>query len=115
MILEIGDIVLVSNRRMFERDETRYFLGRTIATDGTLLKAEGYSFVKDLGNGQIVKKEERRIKVLSIASPGHIVYQLPSDIIVDDVDIESGEGDAYLSENGRRILNLSERAHCGHF
>ena len=115
MILENGDVVLVSNRRMFERDESRYFLGRTVACDGPLLKAEGFTFVRDLSNGHIIKKEEKRLKVLSLDSAGHIVYQLPADIDVDNVDIESGNGDAYMVDGKRRLLNLSERTHGGHF
>ncbi len=99
----------------FERDETRFFVGRTVASEGHLLKAEGYSFVRDLSNGRIIKKEENRIKLISLDSPGYIVYQLPNDVDVAGVDIESGNGDAYLVDGSRRLLNLSERTHGGHF
>lgn len=115
MILECGNIVLVSNRRMFDGDEMRFFLGRTIACEGSLLKAEGFTFVRDLSNGLVTRKDERRIKVLSLDSPGHFVYQLPDDVDVDHVKIASGNGDAYLVDGCRRLLNLSERTHCGHF
>lgn len=115
MLIDQGDIILVSHRRMFERDESRFFLGRTIASEGPLLKAEGYSFVRDLSNGMIIKKQEKRIKLVSLDSPGHIVYQLPGGIDVDAVGIESGNGDAYMVEGKKRLLNLSERSHCGHF
>ncbi len=115
MILNSGDVVLVSHRRMFERDEVRFFLGRTVVCEGPLLKAEGFSFVRDLSNGHIIKKDEKRLKLLSLDSPGHIVYQLPGDIDVDKVDIESGNGDAFMVEGDRKILNLSERTHCGRF
>ncbi len=115
MIVDTGDAVLVSHRRMFERDEARFFVGRTIASDGPLLKVEGFTFVRDLSNGRVVKKEEKRIKVLSLASPGHIVYQLPSDINVETTDIASSNGDAILVDGSRQIMNLSERTHCGHF
>ena len=53
--------------------------------------------------------------MLSLDSPGHIVYQLPADINVDNVDIESGNGDAFMVDGKKRILNLSERTHCGRF
>lgn len=115
MILECGDVVLLSNRRMFQSDEARHFLGRVIACEGDLIKAEGYTFVRDLGNGHVVRKPEKRIKVLSLASAGYIIYQLASDIDVDRADIESGNGDAILVDRNQRVLNLSERTHCGHF
>ena len=114
MIIEIGDVVLVSHRRMFERDEVRYFIGRTLACEGPLLKAQGFSFVRDLSNGHIIKKLERRIKIISLDSPGHIVYQLPHDINIDKLDIDSGNGDAFILDGTRRVLNLSEHTHCGH-
>ena len=115
MILEHGDIVLLSNRRMFQHDEARYFLGRVVACEGELLKAEGFTFVRDLGTGHVIRKPEKRIKVLSLASPGYIVYQLANDIDVENADIESGNGDAVLVEGHRTVLNLSERTQCGHF
>jgi len=115
MIFEIGDTVLLSNRRMFERDEARFFVGRTVACEGQLLKVEGFTFVRDVSNGYVVKKEEKRTKVLSLASPGYIVYQLPNDINVETIDIESGNGEAILVDGSRQIMNLSERTHCGHF
>ena len=115
MILEQGDNVLVSHRRLFESDEARFFVGRTIACEDSLVKAEGYSFVRDLASGHIIKKEEKRTKVLSLVAPGQLVYQLPADIDVDAVDIASGNGDAMLVCGRRPIMNLSERTHCGHF
>ncbi|MCA9214999.1 MAG: hypothetical protein KDB27_18145 [Planctomycetales bacterium] len=115
MILETGDTLFVSHRRMFERDEARYFLGKTISCDGPIVKVIGYSFVRDLANGGILKKEERRIKILSLDSPGYIVYQLPGDIDVDAADIKCDDGEAVLHEGGRGLMNLAERTHCGHF
>ena len=56
MVCDVDDVVLLSNRRMFERDEARYFVGRTIACDGPLLKVEGFTFVRDLSSGCIVKR-----------------------------------------------------------
>lgn len=115
MILENGDIVLISHRRMFERDESRFFLGKTIQCEGELVKVDGFTFVRDLSNGDIVKKEEKRTKVLSLSSPSYIVYQLPGDVDVEEAKIQSGEGDAILFDGPRRLMNLSERTHCGHF
>ena len=74
MILKTGDPILVSHRRMFEHDDARYFVGQVIACEGELIKAQGYTFVRDLSSGYVIKKDERRTKVLSIASPGFLIY-----------------------------------------
>ncbi|MCA9191293.1 MAG: hypothetical protein KDB03_06015 [Planctomycetales bacterium] len=115
MILSPQDVVLVSNRRMFPNDETRYFLGRVLASEDTLVKIEGYSFVRDLANGHVIKKDERRVKILSLASPGFLVYQLPSELQVDAAHIESQNGDAILVDDHGEWMNLAEHTHCGHF
>ena len=115
MMLESGDTVLIAHRRLFEGDAARFFIGRTIACEGPLFKAEGYSFTRDLSNGHIIKKEEKRIKVLSLSSPGQIVYQLPGDIELESIDIVSRNADAILVAGSRHIMDLSERSHCGHF
>jgi len=115
MILDNNDVVLLSNRRMFQHDEARYFLGRIVASEGELLKVEGFSFVRDQNTGHVVRKTEKRIKVLSLASAGYIVYQLASEIDIDEAEIESRNGDAVLMAGGRPVLDLSEHTHCGAF
>lgn len=115
MMLENGDKVLVSHRRLFDGDETRFFIGRTIMCEGPLVKIEGYSFVRDLSNGHVIKKEEKRIKLLSLASPGQMVYQLPADIDLESMEIVSRNSDAMLVAGACQIMNLSERTHCGQF
>lgn len=115
MILNAGDIVLVSHRRIFERDEARYFLGRTVACEGDLLKLDGFTFARDLANGHMVKKNEWRTKLLSLTSPGYIVYQLPNDVDIEQAYIHNRNGETVLVDGARELMNLSERTHSGRF
>lgn len=115
MFMNPGDVVLLSHRRIFQNDEPRYFLGRVLESEGPLLKVTGFTFVRDVSNGSIVKKDEVRTKVLSLASPGYIVYQLPQDVDVDHADFRNYEGEAVLMDGERELMNLSEHTHCGHF
>lgn len=115
MILSQGDVVLVSHRRLFPQDEVRFFLGRLLAQEGALMRIEGYSIVRDLSNGTFLRKDEKRTKILSLNSPGFIVYQLDSGISVDEARIINREGDVLLAQGTRELMNLSERSHCGHF
>lgn len=114
MLLEIGDTVLVSHRRMFQHDEARFFVGRTMACDRELFKLEGFSFVRDLSSGQVIRKDEKRIKLLSLASPGYIFYQLTGEIDVERINVRNETGDLFLTDGRRTLMNLSERSHCGH-
>ncbi len=115
MLLETGDTVLVSHRRLFDGDEPRFFVGQILACDGPLFKAEGYSFVRDLSTGHIVKKPEKRTKLISLSAPGQIVYQLPGGIDMDLLDVVSRSNDTILVAGPRQIMNLSEHTHCGRF
>ena len=114
MILDVGDTVLVSHRRMYQHDEARFFVGQVVACDRELVKLEGYSFVRDLSTGQVIRKNEKRIKLLSIASPGYIFYQLMGDIEISAVNVRNETGELFLVEGERILMNLAERSHCGH-
>ncbi len=69
MVLEQNDVVLLSHRRMFQHDEARYFLGRALASDGALIKVEGYSIVRDVSNGEVVKKTRNALKSFPSVRP----------------------------------------------
>jgi hypothetical protein len=114
MLLDNGDVILVSHRRMFQHDEARFFVGRTVACDRELVKLEGFSFVRDLSSGHVIRKDEMRVKLLSLASPGYIFYQLPDVKDVSKVHVEDQAGDVTLMDGKRALMNLSERSHCGH-
>ena len=115
MFMSEDDVVLLAHRRMFQTDEPRYFLGQVMSSEGPLLKVGGYTFVRDVTSGAMVKKDERRTKVVSLASSGYIVYQLPQDVDVDRAYVRSCEGDTVLVDGERELMNLSEHTHCGHF
>jgi hypothetical protein len=100
---------------MFQQDDPRYFIGKTIACEGQLVKLGGFSFARDQASGSVIRKNELRIKVFSLASPGFIVYQLPDSVDIEQVDIKSTEADAVLVQGNQQLMNLSERIHGGHF
>ena len=114
MLLDVGDTVLVSHRRMFQHDEARFFVGALIAADHELLKLEGYTFVRDLSSGMVIRKDERRIKLLSLANDGYIFYQIPGKLNVADIQVANQAGEVTLVVGSQTIMNLSERSHSGH-
>lgn len=114
MLLDAGDTILVSHRRMFQHDEARFFVGSVVACDHELLKLKGFTFVRDLASGKVVRKEELRVKLLSLASQGYIFYQLVGDIDVSNLHIDAEAGDEVLTDGNRVLMNLAERSHSGH-
>lgn len=113
MILDEGDKVLIAYRRLFERDEPRYFLGRVDAYEAGVLKTTGRTYARDKATGRMIAKADVRTKVVSIASGTLIVYQLPDDLELARVTFHSLEGHVTASDGAGFSMNLTEHAHDG--
>jgi hypothetical protein len=77
MLLKEGDKILVAHRRLFEKDEVRFFVGRVEVCESGIVKATGHSYLRDALRGQLVEKADERTKILSLSSGTLVVYQLP--------------------------------------
>ena len=113
MILEVGSKVLVVNRRMFENDKERFFIGLVDNCENGLAQVTGHTWVKDNFNGAFVRKEDLRTKVVALASPGLIVYLLPSAIQYNQLRFEmTDNGQVWLRDGGPHFkMDLSEMCH----
>jgi hypothetical protein len=98
MLLEAGNKLLISHRRLFQHDAPRFFIGEVQAWEEGIAKVSGYSFVRDIPTSRILKKADRRTKLVPVASQAYIVYQLP-----DDVDLETVSFD--WSRDGLRMMS----------
>src|SRR5438132_12929098 len=106
MLLNEGDKILVSHRRLFEKDEGRFFIGRVDAYESGVIKATGHSFVRDILGGRMVEKKEARTKILSVASGTLIVYLLPVQSSLETMKFESEEGRLSLTDGKGFTMNL---------
>jgi hypothetical protein len=113
MMLNEGDKVLVVHRRLYERDEPRFFVGRVDAFENGIVKVTGHSYVRDMMSGRMVEKMESRTKILSLTSGTLIIYQLHQDVALDSVQFTSDDGCVSMSDRNRFTMNLSEYAHSG--
>ena len=57
MILEEGRLVLIVYRRLFERDEARFFAGVVDGYEAGLVKVTGRSWMWDQFAGKLVKSK----------------------------------------------------------
>lgn len=114
MILISGAKILVCHRRLFEGDLPRFFVGTVTACEQGLVKLCGFSWTRDPGQGFIRKRDERT-KILSLSSGALIVYELPSEILIEDLRIEQPGGHAVvLTDGGKFRMDLAERMAPGH-
>ena len=109
MVLENGCIVLVVHRRLYADDPIRYFAGMVEGYEAGVARVTGYSWIADPFGGWVVRKEERRTKILSISSGTLLVYQLPSDIRVEDIRIERDKSGQIALSAQKFRMDLTER------
>jgi hypothetical protein len=112
-MLKQGDIILVAHRRLFETDHARFFVGHVDAYEGGVVKVTGRSFVRDVLNGQVLGKAERRTKILSLSSGTLIIYQLPQGTSLDALKFEDAGDGLSLTDGKTFTMNLSEHVHSG--
>jgi hypothetical protein len=113
MLLKEGDKLLVAHRRLFEKDETRFFVGRVEACESGIVKATGHSYLRDAMRGQLVEKADERTKIFSLSSGTLMVYQLPGSVALDSLKFIAGEGQLWLTDGKDLTMNLAEHAHGG--
>jgi len=113
-MLKSGEKVLVAHRRLFERDEPRYLVGNVDASEGTVIKVTGYSFVRDMSGGGVLRKDDPRTKIISVASGSVLVYQLPDQTDVASVRFILQDGELSLTDGGRLHMNMTEWSRHGH-
>jgi hypothetical protein len=114
MILKPGDKVFITHRRMYEKDEPRYFVGEVIAYDAGIMKVGGFSFVRDLGTGLVIRKDEPRVKILSISSYAFLIYELPPNSDIAAVTFAREDGKIVLTDGRHLSMNLAEHPRDGH-
>ena len=112
-MLEDGDKVLIVHRRLFQHDEPRYFVGEVVAYDAGVAKVKGFSFVRNMTDGSVVRKDEPRTKILSILSGAFLVYQLPETTDVAAATFEAHDGELTLGDGNDLRMNMAELPHLG--
>ena len=107
MLLAADTKVLVVHRRLFEKDQSRYFVGRVEGYDSGIAKIRGRTWTRDK-YGHIIKKMDERTKILSLSSGTLIVYQLPIDTDMDALQINMTDEQVVLSDGKTFEMDLSE-------
>ena len=109
MLISQGAKVLVCHRRLFAEDQPRYFIGVVEAYADGIAKVSGFTWTRDAARG-FQRKSDRRTKLISIASGGLIVYEIPDEVDIEDVRIEQPGGHVVSATDGSKFrMDLSER------
>jgi hypothetical protein len=113
MLLRKGDKILVAHRRLFERDDVRFFVGQVDDYEDGIVKAKGHSYVRDVMGGLMIGKAEERTKILALSSGTFLVYQLPDALALDDLKFVFLDGLLSLTDGKEFTMDLAEHSHAG--
>lgn len=109
-LLEKGEKLHVIERRMFDGDVRRHFVGEVEACSETAVRVTGYAFVCNAGTGNFDRREPERTRIIPLNSSGVVVYVIPREIDVESVRYEWATGNRLVVRSGRWQLFLDEFA-----
>ena len=108
MILECGSKVLVSHRRLFESDQSRYFIGVVEGYEHGVARVSGHTWTRESYRGTVCRKNGIRTKIIALASGTVIVYQLPTGVNMEALVFEHEGTRMYLRDGGTFEMDLTE-------
>lgn len=107
-VIEVGDMVHIITRRLFDGDVRRHFLGRITGVAGNLQEVQGYAFVYQPGINEYKKRPELRSRVFSLGDVGLIVNKIPMEINIESLEYRVIEKRLVLTDNHGYSLDVDE-------
>lgn len=108
-MLAKGTKLIVSHRRFFNEDQARFFFGSVEDYEDGVAKVSGFTWTRDPTHGY-QRKPDRRTKLIAIASGAVIAYEIPHEVVVEDLRIEQrGHHSVYATDGAKFEMDLSER------
>ncbi len=107
-LIEPGEIVHVIERRIFQGDVRRHFVGAVQASTDRALRVRGYLFVYDSSASQFQRKPELRVRLIPLDNRV-ILNVLPRGVEVEAVAyMRDTEGNLSLTDGAEFELDISE-------
>lgn len=103
-----GEFVHVIERRLFQGDVRRHFIGTIEACTASALRVRGYLHVYDSGSNRFLRKPELRIRLIPLDNRV-IINVLPAETRVDAVEYHhDAEGNLSITDRVSLELDISE-------
>lgn len=109
MILKPGEKIHIVTRRLFEGDVRRHFAGEVKDANERTARLEGYVFVFDSGRNEFVRKNEKRIKLVTIGDSGYVMNVIPENVLIEDLDYVTTADNKLIVSDGKDFsLDVNE-------
>src|SRR5262245_63481600 len=115
LLVDEGDKILASVRRLYEAEYPRFFIGVVEAASETAARVVGSVFIWDPYRNAVVPREGRRRKLISFASSNFIVHALDRETNLEALSFKADtNGRIWLTEGDKPIMEIAERAGNAH-
>jgi len=109
MLIEKGEKLLIAHRRLYEKDAERFFIGDVGAYENGVVRVNGYTWIHDVPHGKLVRKDDKRCKLISLSSDGFISYVLPAHLDIETLRIEQHKQHLLLMDGNNFTMDISDR------
>ena len=107
MLVEVGEIVHVIERRAFENDVRRHLIGKVVAVAPNGMRLECFVFVFDQYQGTFVRKPERRTRILGFDGR-FVINVVPRETEIEKVQYVQSEIGLMVTDNKTFRLSVNE-------
>lgn len=91
MPITSGDKVHIIERRLFDGDVRRHFVGLVEDAEGRAMRVKGYTFVYDASATTYVRSATQRTRIFPIGASGLIINVIPDEVDIEMVRYDSGD------------------------
>jgi hypothetical protein len=109
MIINKNDKMLISHRRLYKEDASRFFTGIVEEYQDGLVRISGYSWQMSMIQSDVVKKEDMRTKIISLSSGMFICYQLPVTVEMESLHINYHKQGYSITDGKKFVMDLSDK------
>ena len=86
MVFEVGEKVHIIERRYFEADLRRHFVGEIVKCSESAIRTVGYVWVYNANRGEFIKKPEKRERVFNLSGDNRLTINvMPKEVEVEKI------------------------------
>ena len=108
VLVDVGEMIHVVERRRFDTDLRRHFFGVAERVELNAMRVRGYVFLYDSGTTTYLRSAEQRTRVISLTGDGLIINLAPPGTNIEDVRYEDQEGRLVVTDGGAFRLDINE-------
>lgn len=108
MLIEIGEVIHVIERRGFESDVRRHFAGRVDHVEPTLIRATGVIYAFHAGRRIFERRPQERIRIYSLSDARNSINVLPSTVEPEGLKYSWTEREELIVRQGDWSMDLTE-------